>query len=138
MEDTEEKKIKLKKTTLVYCTAVLSLWNTLCKKSYTIRTQFKREISNYEKIQEEDKNLKKKLELLDNDNTYKMIMEKIEYLKNNPYFDNPLNINDLIEDLKVKENNRKLYFESFNKLLEDNGGLYLYLNEQIEEYKKKN
>ena len=133
----DSKKIKLKKTSLIYNTAVLSLWNVMCKKAYTIKKTIEDDIYKYEEIQNDEQDLRKKLEVLDDDFKYKLFKDTIENLKKNPYKNKKNNINDLVDRLKTKENERGELIEYYYKLLEGDTSLFSTVNKYIKKYKDK-
>merc|ERR1711934_564144 len=110
----DSKKIKLKKTSLIYNTAVLSLWNVMCKKAYTIKKTIEDDIYKYEEIQNDEQDLKK-----------------------NPDKNNKNNINDLVDRLKTKENERGELIEYYYKLLEGDISLFSTVDKYIKKYKDK-
>merc|ERR1711934_1005835 len=133
----DSKKIRLKKTSLIYNTAVLSLRNVMCKKAYTIKKTIEDDIYKYEEIQNDEQDLRKKLEVLDDDFKYKLFKDTIENLKKNPDKNNKNNINDLVDRLKTKENERGELIEYYYKLLEGNTSLFSTVDKYIKKYKDK-
>ena len=133
----DSKKIKLKKTSLIYNTAVLSLWSVMCKKAYTIKKTIEDDIYKYEQIQDEEEDLRKKIDVLDDDFRYKLLKDTIEELKKNPNPENKNNINDLVTRLKSKEEERKVLIDAVYRFLEGVPGLYSTIDKYINQYKEK-
>jgi len=121
--------------------SVRSLWKALCKKTRKLQRDLESDIKNINKEKQHKTNEQKKLKQFNTEGKYSIVFTYItdilNNLKNTTSEDEIMN--DLIEELKKKENERTNLFNSFYNLLynEGNGGFISKINNLKNDYEQK-
>ena len=121
--------------------SVRSLWKALCKKTRKLQLDLESDIKNINKEKQHKTNEQKKLKQFNTEGKYSIVFTYItdilNNLKNTTSEDEIMN--DLIEELKKKENERTNLFNSFYNLLynEGNGGFISKINNLKNDYEQK-